>query len=77
GIWKPDLLATLAYIHREMGDMKGLYEHYPETPQGFLTWKEKILQLLGNAKKILAPKQDLFTYKTTQKKRQNPAFWVV
>ncbi len=77
GILKPDLLATLAYIHRKMGEMKDLYGKYPETPQGFAAWNEKMLELHAGTKKILAPKGNLFTYKPTQKKRQNPAFWVV
>ncbi len=77
GILKPDLLATLAYIHRKMGEMKNLYLKYPENPQGFAAWKQKMLELLADTKKILAPKPSLFTYKSTQKKRQNPAFWVV
>jgi len=77
GIRKPGLLATLAFIHRKMGEMKDLYKQYPENPQSFLTWKEKMLQRLGGTRKVLAPQQNLFTYTATQKKRQNPAFWVV
>ncbi len=77
GIMKPDLLATLAYIMRKMKEMKTLYSQYPDNPQSFMAWNQKMLDLIAGAKRILTPQPSLFTYKDTRKKRQNPAFWVV
>ncbi|HMF32253.1 MAG TPA: NAD(P)/FAD-dependent oxidoreductase, partial [Candidatus Lokiarchaeia archaeon] len=76
GIWKPNLLATLAYINRKMGDVKTLYAKYPESTDGFGQWKDRVDQEFSGIHKILAPKRDLFTYET-KKKTRNPVFWIV
>jgi geranylgeranyl reductase family protein len=75
-IWRPNLLATLAYVNRKMSEIRTIYAQYPTVPDGFGSWKDRVAQQFAGIRKVLLPTRDLFTY-DSKKKERNPVFWIV